>query len=123
MKRILSIVLALGLFGAVIAPAASAAACSAQYTVLPGDNLFRIGLAFGVPWPNIAAANSLTNPSLIFPGQVLCIPSASGTPAPTLAGPTSTPSPTAAASATPAPTATGQPAPTAVPTVVSPPGF
>jgi LysM repeat protein len=126
MKRImLSIVLVLGLLGALMAPAASAAACSAQYTVLPGDNLFRIGLAFGVPWSSIAAANSLSNPGLIFPGQVLCIPSASGTPAPTATGTTATPSPTpaATATATTAPAATGQPAPTAVPTVVSPPGF
>jgi LysM repeat protein len=124
MKRtIVSIILTLGLFGALLAPAASAAACSAQYTVLPGDNLFRIGLAFGVPWPNIAAANNLSNPSLIFPGQVLCIPSASGTPAPTATGPTPTPSATATATATAAPAATGQPAPTAVPTVVAPPGF
>src|SRR5258706_11661479 len=101
MKRTtLSIVLMLGLLGAILAPAASAAACSTPYTVLPGDNLFRIGLAFGVPWTSIAAANSLSNPSLIFPGQVLCIPSASGTPAPTATGPTPTPSATAAATAT-----------------------
>src|SRR5713101_5038247 len=78
MKRILSCLLALGLFGAIMAPAASAATCSAQYTVLPGDNLFRIGLAFGVSWPQIAAANNLTNPGLIFPGQVLCIPVGAG---------------------------------------------
>ena len=113
MKRILSIVLALGLFGAVIAPAASAAACSAQYTVLPGDNLFRIGLSFGVPWPQIATANNLSNPSLIFPGQVLCIPAGPGTP--TAAGPTPAPS------ATPTATATGQPTATSVPTVAPTP--
>jgi LysM repeat protein len=115
----------LGLLGVSLAPAASAAACATPYTVLPGDNLFRIGLAFGVPWSTIAAANNLTNASLIFPGQVLCIPSASGTPAPTATGPTPTPSATVAptATATVAPAATGQPAPTAVPTVVSPPGF
>ena len=125
MKRtIVSMALALCVFGAILTPAASAATCSAQYTVLPGDNLFRIGLVFGVPWPAIAAANSLSNPSLIFPGQVLCIPAAaSGTPAPTATGPTPTPSATATAPATAAPTATGQPAPTAVPTVVAPPGF
>ena len=130
MKRtIVSIALALSLFGALWTPLARAATCSAQYTVLPGDNLFRIGLAFGVPWPDIAAANGLTNPNLIFPGQVLCIPAAAGTPAPTATGPTPTPGATATATATKpatataAPTATGQPAPTAVPTVVSPPGF
>src|SRR5262249_30537809 len=93
MKRaILSTALALSLIGAILAPVASAATCSAQYTVLPGDNLFRIGLKFGVSWPDIAVANNLPNASLIFPGQVLCIPSAAGgTPAPTATGPTPTP--------------------------------
>jgi len=122
MKRILSIALAFGLLGAWLVPAASAATCSAQYTVKPGDNLFRIGLSVGVPWPQIATANNLSNPSLIFPGQVLCIPG-TGTPAPTATGPT----PTAAAAtdtptATSAATATSQPAPTAVPTVIATPG-
>lgn len=121
MKRILSIVLALGLLGAVLVPVAGAATCSAQYTVKPGDNLFRIGLAFGVPWPQIATANNLSNPGLIFPGQVLCIPG-SGTPAPTATGPTPTPAATSAATATPAVAGTAQPAPTAVPTVVATPG-
>ena len=133
MKRIVSSLaaffLAFGLFAAAMAPAASAAACTTQYTVRPGDNLFRIGLAFGVPWPQIATANNLSNPGLIFPGQVLCIPSDTGTPAPTATGPTPTasatatgPTPTASATITvtvaPTVTATGQPAPTAVPTVI-----
>jgi LysM domain len=118
MKRILSLLLALGLLGAVMAPAASAATCSAQYTVLPGDNLFRIGVAFGVPWPQIAAANNLTNPGLIFPGQVLCIPGVAGTPAATATGPTPTPTDTPTPSDTPTATATG---PTPTPTDTSTP--
>lgn len=106
MKRSLSLVLALGLIAAVFA-SASAATCSAQYTVKPGDNLFRIGLTVGVPWPQIAAANNLSHPSLIFPGQVLCIPVAgSGTPVP---------SATLAPSATPTATSTGLPTATVVP--------
>lgn len=111
MKRSLSLVLALGLIAAVFA-SASAATCSAQYTVKPGDNLFRIGLTVGVPWPQIAAANNLSHPSLIFPGQVLCIPVAgSGTPVP---------SATLAPSATPTATATGPtPTPSATPTATS----
>ena len=118
MKRILSLLLAFGLLGAVMAPAASAATCSAQYTVLPGDNLFRIGVAFGVPWPQIAAANNLTNPGLIFPGQVLCIPGVAGTPAATATGPTPTPTDTPTPSDTPTATATG---PTPTPTNTSTP--
>jgi LysM repeat protein len=112
MKRIRSILLALGLLATLVVPAFAAARtanCSAQYTVQPGDNLFRIGASFGVPWPQIAAANNLAIPSLIFPGQVLCIPAGPGTPAPSL-----TPGP----SATPVPTATGLPNSTPVPTVV-----
>jgi LysM repeat protein len=122
MKRILSVLLALGLFGVVLAPAASAATCSTNYTVVPGDNLFRIGVKFGVPWPQIATANNLTDPGLIFPGQVLCIPAGSGTPAPTATGPTATPANTSTPAPTSAATATSQPAPTAVPTVVATPG-
>ncbi len=44
------------------------------YTVLPGDNLFRIALKFGKSMQAIAAANGITNYNLIYPGQVLKIP-------------------------------------------------
>lgn len=44
------------------------------YTVAVGDNLFRIGLAFGVSWIQIAEANGLVNPNQIYVGQVLKIP-------------------------------------------------
>ena len=130
MKRSLSIVLAATLCAVAFAPAMAAGAvtCSSQYTVQPGDNLFRIGVSLNVPWPQIAAANNLSNPSLIFPGEVLCIP---GTPAPTATatatGPTLTPSDTPVPSDTPAPsdtptaTATGLPTPTPVPTSVATP--
>lgn len=107
MKRVLSVVLAFGMMAAVFAPvlaAPGAVTCAAQYTVVPGDYLSRIGVTYGVPWPQIATANNLTNPSLIFPGQVLCIPAGSGTPAPTATGPTPIPSATPAATATLAPT-------------------
>lgn len=45
-----------------------------QYTVRPGDNLFRISLIFGKSMQAIAAANGLSNYNLIFIGQVLTIP-------------------------------------------------
>jgi LysM repeat protein len=48
-----------------------------QYTVRTGDNLFRIGLRFGVPYQVIAAANNITDVNRIFVGQVLVIPQAS----------------------------------------------
>lgn len=44
------------------------------YGVQVGDNLFRIGLRFGVPYQQIAAANGILNPNLIYPGQQLTIP-------------------------------------------------
>lgn len=45
-----------------------------RYTVLPGDNLFRIALKFGKSMQAIAAANGISNYNLIYPGQVLKIP-------------------------------------------------
>jgi lysozyme len=44
------------------------------YVVQPGDNLFRIGLKYGMSWVWIAEANGITNPHYIVPGQVLKIP-------------------------------------------------
>jgi LysM repeat protein len=47
------------------------------YTVVPGDNLWNISTAFygtGTRYPEIASANGIENPNLIFPGQVLVIP-------------------------------------------------
>jgi LysM repeat protein len=125
MKRSVSVVLACSLLLAVLVVPVGAQACATQYTVKPGDNLFRIGLAHGVPWPAIAAANNLANPSLIFPGQVLCIPAGPGTatagPSATAGTPaaTATRTATAAPSATPVITATVAPTATQAPT--SPP--
>ena len=44
------------------------------YTVKPGDTLSRIGARFSVRWLDIAAANGLVRPWLIYPGQELEIP-------------------------------------------------
>jgi LysM repeat protein len=44
------------------------------YTVAWGDNLSSIGVRFGVPWQDIAAANGIQG-TVIYPGQVLLIPS------------------------------------------------
>ncbi len=48
--------------------------CQARHTVQPGENLFRIGLQYNLTWIPIAEANNLSNPNLIYAGQVLCIP-------------------------------------------------
>src|SRR5574341_904073 len=47
------------------------------YTVQPGENLFRIGLKYGVDWRVIAAANGLTT-TRIYAGQQLRIPLGEG---------------------------------------------
>ncbi len=44
------------------------------YVVQPGENLFRIGLRFGLSWTLIAEANGIVNPHYIVTGQVLKIP-------------------------------------------------
>ena len=51
------------------------------YTVKVGDTLGSIAAAYGISWVQIAEANGVVNPNLIFPGQVLKIPS--NTPGPT----------------------------------------
>jgi LysM repeat protein len=44
------------------------------HVVQAGENLYRIGLRYGVSWPKIAAANGIPFPYRIFVGQVLIIP-------------------------------------------------
>lgn len=45
------------------------------YTVQPGDSLFSIAQRFGVSLQALIAANpQITNPNLIFPGQIICVP-------------------------------------------------
>jgi LysM repeat protein len=48
--------------------------CRYSHTVRPGENLYRISLAYGVPMATIAAANGIVNYNLIYAGQTLCIP-------------------------------------------------
>lgn len=73
------------------------------HTVQAGENLFRIGLRYGVSWQSIMAANGLPN-IYIYVGQRLIIPGAAGN------APTPIPvQPTLSA-----------PAPTALPVVVQP---
>jgi LysM repeat protein len=45
-----------------------------MHEVRPGDTLFKISLRYGVNWMDIAAANNLQPPYLIYPGQMLVIP-------------------------------------------------
>ncbi|NMB02568.1 MAG: LysM peptidoglycan-binding domain-containing protein [Firmicutes bacterium] len=46
-----------------------------RYTVVQGDTMFFIAQRFGVSLDALIAANPhIPNPSLIFPGDVLCVP-------------------------------------------------
>ncbi len=96
-------------------PATAVPQPGGQYTVKAGDNLFRIAAQFGTTVAALVQANNIVNPNLIYVGQVLVVPGATGqppaqpTPAP---GATSAPQPTAGPQPTAAPAATAAPQPT-----------
>ncbi len=46
----------------------------ATHTVAPGENLFRIGLKYGMSWIPLAVYNNIPNANLIYTGQVIRIP-------------------------------------------------
>lgn len=95
---------------AVTAPAATPApvtvqvpAGGANYTIQSGDTLSLIAARHGLAWPQIAAANSLSETSILQIGQVIRLPGvqATITPAATIAqGSTATPVSTAATTTT-----------------------
>jgi LysM repeat protein len=91
----LALVLALAL-----TPTLAARAENITHVVQPGENLYRIGLAYGVSWRDIMTANGL-HTTFIYSGQVLIIPGS--------------------AVAASAPAAPSVPAASAVPTVPAPP--
>ena len=74
-------------------PAPPPPAPPVTHTVVPGDTLWDLAKRFyGDPfrYHQIAAANNIADPDLIFPGQVLVIPGLGGPPTPT---PTPVPGP------------------------------
>jgi len=63
------------------APAAEDAAQAAAetpgtHTVAAGENLYRIGLLYGINWVDLAEANGITDPTSLYVGQVLVLPGA-----------------------------------------------
>jgi hypothetical protein len=48
--------------------------CAANHYVLPGENLFRISLRYGVPMQAIAQANGIWNVNYVRAYSTLCIP-------------------------------------------------
>ena len=65
-----------------IASAPASGYCVAYHHVRPGDNLTKLSYWYGVSVWAIAQANGLRNPSFIYVGQVLCIPSTYYPPSP-----------------------------------------
>jgi LysM repeat protein len=55
-------------------PLPPSAGCRYNYIVVPEDNLYRIGLRYGVSYTEIARVNNIANPRVIYSGQQLCIP-------------------------------------------------
>jgi LysM repeat protein len=50
--------------------------CARQVTVQPGDTLRGIAVQVGCSFDELARANGIQNPDLIYPGQVLNVPGA-----------------------------------------------
>lgn len=80
--------------------ATQAPSTTVTHTVQAGESLSTIALRYGVSYTQIALLNGLTNPNLIYPGQVLIISEGSGS------SETSTPTPTRTPTRTPTVTET-----------------
>jgi LysM repeat protein len=76
------IVVVLALMGSWINPMIARADGPIVYVVQSGENLFRIGLRYGLTAQQIASANHLGNVSQVYAGQRLTIPSAGAASAP-----------------------------------------
>lgn len=72
-------------------PQPAQAACAFKYTVESGDTLYGIAATFQVEFEDLVEANKLTEPYIIYVGQVLCMPPGAEKPATTpVAGATTT---------------------------------
>jgi LysM repeat protein len=60
---------------------------ASSYTVQRGDTLSAIAQRFGLTVAELASANGLANPSLIYAGQILILPGAAGAAPPPAPGP------------------------------------
>lgn len=78
-KTILILLVVMGLLALSLAPVAAQSACG-THVVRAGENLFRIGLRYGVDYRVLAAVNGIYNPARIYAGQVLTIPCAGAVP-------------------------------------------
>jgi len=78
MKKVYQLIAAFVLLGSLLAGSASAASLS--HTVVRGDTMWKLAVKYQVGTGEIIAANpQISNPNLIYPGQVLQIPQLSNT--------------------------------------------
>ena len=77
-QGILAVILVFSVTAASVIPAYASSAnsggsCETEYIVQWGDTLYKIGLRFGVSWPEIAANNGIGSPYWVYAGQRICI--------------------------------------------------
>lgn len=75
LSRVLLVLLLLAVLLFWLAPQAKAAwnvTCTRYHVVYWGENLYRIGLRYGVSWQTLMSWNSLWS-TIIYPGQWLCV--------------------------------------------------
>lgn len=72
------IAVAITILALMLTLAATTLAQNQTHTVQPGETLFSIARKYGLTVDELAFANGITNPDLIYAGQVLTIPGASG---------------------------------------------
>ena len=68
------VVLAVTLFQPSVIKPANAATCVKYHVVQAGDTLSNLAQTYGVKTEDLASANNLTSPYVIYIGQSLCIP-------------------------------------------------
>ena len=74
----------------ILATVSTTAYADTNHTIQPGETLYSISRQYSVPVADIISKNQITNPSLIYPGQTLVIPTDGTTPAPPTPTPTTT---------------------------------
>jgi hypothetical protein len=73
-----ALILVVNLFSVAAAPVQASnsySSCSQYYLIQYGDTLYKIGVRFGISWPDIANANGIGYPYTIYYGTNICIPS------------------------------------------------
>lgn len=83
LRKLMIIVLCASIFFSAFAfpKDAEAWSCTRYHTVRWGENLYRIGLMYGVSWQWLYSINNLWT-TIIFPGQVLCVATTTPPPPP-----------------------------------------